>query len=164
MQLSTRTKLSTAAVLAAGAMIAAQQLNSRATAKETQAESTANADGEQKMPMKCPMMTALKGLEFHADNPALLVSSAGQMKLTDGQLSRLQKLIEDSRAAAREVLTDDQRQQLDEAPEGPMSIMQLSMHRMKHHQTDGTDGQMCPMCREMMMKMKNKQVDSSGAE
>lgn len=105
------------------------------------------------MKMECPMMAGLKGIDLFADSPAVLQADAKNLKLTEQQLEQLSEIEQSARQRARELLTDEQRQQLEESPDAPLSLMELGMRRMKHMQ-DGDKGQMCPMCMKMM-RMKH---------
>jgi hypothetical protein len=60
-----------------------------------------------------------------------------------------------ARRRARRVLNDEQREQLKEAPKGPLSMMQLSRSGMK--KGGPGKGMMCPMCMKMMQKMRQKE-------
>lgn len=110
--------------------------------------------------MQCPMMSGLKGIDLFVDSPAVLQAEAKDLKLTEQQLERLKEIEQSARRQARQLLTEEQRKQLLDRPEGPLSLMELSMSRMKEkrHMPDGEkSGQMCPMCMKMMQMMKMKQ-------
>lgn len=98
----------------------------------------------------CPMMAGLKGVELHADSPALLTARADELNLTDEQARELRQIAERAREQAREVLNEEQREELAEAPEGPLSPMQIARMRIKARTGDQEQGQMCPMCLRMM--------------
>lgn len=100
--------------------------------------------------MMCPMMAGLRGVELHADSPALLAARADELNLTDEQKQQLRDIAKRAREQAREVLDAEQKQQLAEAPEGPLSPMQIARMRMKSGTGDQEKGQMCPMCMRMM--------------
>ena len=110
--------------------------------------------GKAQMAMNCPMMAALKGIELHSDNPALLLARADELELTEEQQRQLHQLVETNRRQAQELLNEQQREQLQDAPEGPLTPMQIAMMRMKGKAAGQTaqEGQMCPMCMKMMQQ------------
>lgn len=103
----------------------------------------------QPMQMQCPMMAGLKGINLFADSPAVLLAKAEELKLTDEQLEGLEQIQMSARQQARELLTRRQQEHLKDGPEGPLSLMQLSMQGMKG---GNKSEQMCPMCMKMMRK------------
>lgn len=104
-----------------------------------------------KMGMMCPMMACMKGVNFHADSPALLLGRQDALKLSDEQVEKLKEIAESARREARQVLTADQREQLAEAPTGALSMMEVCQLRMKEMKgEDQQSGAMCPMCTKMM--------------
>ena len=101
--------------------------------------------------MMCPMMGAMKGISLHADSPALLLGRQDALKLSDEQVKKLKEIAESARRDARQVLTEDQREQLAEAPKGPLSMMEVCQLRMQEMKgKDQESGAMCPMCMKMM--------------
>lgn len=106
--------------------------------------------------MMCPMMARLKGVELYADGPALLMARADELDLNEDQARKLRQIVEQGREEARKILTDEQRKQLAEAPEGPLSPMQIARMRMRDQKGDQERGQMCPMCMQMMRERMQK--------
>lgn len=120
------------------------------------------AQPEQGQMMQCPMMSAIKSLELQADSPAVLLAMADKLELTQEQKQRLKNLVADTRAQARKILTDNQQQQLAEAPEGSLSMMQLAM--LVRDGRKAEQGQMCPMCMKMMRERMQAKEAQGGAE
>lgn len=129
-------------------------------------EARKNAEKREKQPagkkgermMMCPMMESLDGLALHADSPALLLARAEELKLTKDQRQRLEQAVESARRQARQVLTAEQRKELEDAPEGPLTMMDLCMLRMKEMKGKPKGKEMmCPMC-ERMMKMREQKA------
>ncbi|WP_164104484.1 hypothetical protein [Candidatus Laterigemmans baculatus] len=119
-----------------------------------------NQPQKEKMMMQCPMMDALKSLQLPADAPPVLLAQDEQLQLTADQKERLREIAETARQQAREVLDEDQREQLEKAPSGPLSPMQLAHTLMKGQmgkRGDGQGKQMCPMCKKMMDQMQGHQ-------
>jgi hypothetical protein len=100
--------------------------------------------------MQCPMMTNLGGLKMFADSPALLVFQADELGLTEEQKKQLEDIEKSAREKGRNVLTPEQQEKLKAAPEGPLSMMDLCMLRMKKMTQQEKGGPMCPMCMRMM--------------
>jgi hypothetical protein len=105
--------------------------------------------------MQCPMMAGLHDLHLYADSPSVLLLKGAKLKLTEKQKAQLEKIDAAARRRARRVLNDEQREQLKEAPKGPLSMMQLSRAGMKKGMAG--KGMMCPMCMKMMQKMREKE-------
>lgn len=130
---------------------------------EPKQEAREESSGKKGKPtMQCPMMAGLKGFDLFADSPEVLRSRAEALRLSGEQIEQLKEIEESARLKAREVLTREQRGQWTKAPEGRVSIMELSQMRAIKMQKNG-DGTMCPMCMRMMQKMK-QQRDQSGKE
>lgn len=108
--------------------------------------------------MQCPMMAGMKGMKFFADSPAVLLSRAEELGLTDKQKKRLERIQEKARRKAHEVLTAEQQKTLKDAPKGRLSMMDLAMTRMKTMMAGKKPhGMMCPTCMKMMMqKMQSR--------
>lgn len=135
-------------------LTAAVALRSGAGAQTPTKEAASERGQPDETMMQCPMMAGLKGIDLFGDSPVVLKAKAKDLKLTEQQLDRLKEIEQSARQQARELLTDEQRQQLEPSPDRPLSLMELSMSRMKHMQDGGKPSQMCPMCMKKMMKMK----------
>ena len=112
---------------------------------------------ESDMDMMCPMMAGMKGVDLYGDSPALLLARAKALKLNEKQISQLKEIAESSRKKAREVLTAEQQKEIDKAPKGPLSIMQVTKLRMKEMMADKKMQHMCPMCMKMMQQKREKE-------
>lgn len=138
------------ALLAARAQFA---LNAREPSPKT--------DQTAKPKMQCPMMAGMKGMKVFADGPAVLLSRAGELRLTNKQKQQLADIREKARQRARNVLTAEQQKMLKGTPRGPLSMMDLAMMRMKTMKKP--HGMMCPMCMKMMkMKLMKEKKTRSG--
>ena len=98
-------------------------------------------------------------------DPAAMLAMQEELELTDQQVQELQSLVERTRQSAADVLTDEQRQQVEAMPQGPQTMMQMHrqmMERMGEHGMMGGRGGMmmgqqekaamgCPMMRMMNM-------------
>ena len=115
--------------------------------------------------MQCPMIAGLKGVELFADSPPVLLAQAEKLELTDDQVQQLERIEESTRQQVRRLLSEEQRQQLQEAPKDRLSMMELCMLRMQDMPAaqDGQAGPMCPMCKQMMDKMKRGRRGATGA-
>lgn len=102
-----------------------------------------------KMEMMCPMMAGLKGVDLYADSPTLLAARAEELGLSEEQKKQLEKIATSARQNARDLLTAEQRDALEELPEGPLSMMQISKMRMKK-MAESDSKMMCPMCMKKM--------------
>ena len=100
--------------------------------------------------MQCPMMSAMKNLKLHADNPVVLLAMKEQLDLSEEQAKQLDALVSDVRERAKEILSDQQQQQIAQAPQGPLSMMQVMMLLRQQPGDQREQGQMCPMCIKMM--------------
>jgi hypothetical protein len=100
--------------------------------------------------MRCPMMRGLRGVELHADTPAVLRARSRELDLEEEQVEKLKEIEETARQQAREALTPEQREKLEDDPEGPLSMMQLSRLRMRAMVREREPEGMCPMCLRMM--------------
>ena len=126
-----------------------------------------NQPQKEKMMMQCPMMDALKSLQLPADAPPVLLAQGEQLQLTAEQKERLQAIAETARQQAREVLNEEQREQLAKAPSGALSPMQLARTLMKGKMGQSGDGQgkpMCPMCKKMMEQKQGHQGHSRSGD
>lgn len=113
------------------------------------------AAGKQGQMMMCPMMAGLGDVKLFAESPAVLRARAEELNLTAEQKKRLEAIERAARKQAREVLTAEQREELADAPERPLSVMELSRMGMKKR--DGKEaGMMCPMCARMMRMHKDE--------
>ena len=118
----------------------------------------AGATGEQqgKMMMQCPMMEALKSVQLHSDSPVVLLGQSKSLNLNAQQQEQLEEIAAAARQRARDVLTQNQREKLEAAPEGPLSPMQLAKLQKKGEAGE-SKGEMCPMCMKMMReRMQSK--------
>lgn len=164
---------SSSVILLTVASLAGAVLRAGAGAQEQDAPNARNQRqdrGQQERPqaegqMQCPMMAGLKGVELFADSPAVLLAQAKELKLTEQQVQQLERLEESTRTQVRKLLTEEQRQQLEDAPKDRLSMMELCMHRMQNMPSgqDGQAGPMCPMCKQMMDKMKRGRRGAGGA-
>lgn len=136
---------------AAVGLIATAALGYRAVAQNAE-----EAGPQDQRMMQCPMMEAFKSVQLHADSPAVLLGQGESLELTAQQNEQLQKIAAAARQQARAVLSDAQRQQLEEAPTGPLSPMELAKLQTKNDAGEGKAG-MCPMCMKMMQRMKERQ-------
>lgn len=127
-----------------------------------QPQGSDQAQSKQGQMMDCPMMSGMKNLKLHADSPAVLLAMEEQLELTQEQRQRLEDLAGDVGTQARKILTAEQQQQLAKAPEGPLSMMQVMMHLRKGQGAD--QGQMCPMCMQMMRERMQKMQEAKPAE
>lgn len=107
--------------------------------------------------MMCPMMAGLKNIEVFADGPELLLARQDELKLTEEQQRKLQDIQEQARRQAQDVLTDQQRQELQDTPDKRISLMQWNMMQMREMKKDQNKN-MCPMCMEMMRKRMRGQT------
>lgn len=115
--------------------------------------------------MQCPMMACMKGMEMYADSPAVLLSQAEELELSDEQKEQLEEIEQSARQQARAVLTAEQQEQVSESPKGLLSMKDLCMMRMKN--MTGRGGQkhmMCPMCMKMMKKKASSGQDEQNKE
>jgi hypothetical protein len=122
-----------------------------------------NADksAKPKMQCQCPMMASMKGMQTFADSPGVLLSQAKDLGLTDKQKKRIEEILQSARKQARAVLTADQQAKLKDSPQGPLSMMDLCMMRMKKMMGQKKQqGMMCPCC----LKMMQKKLQSKGKE
>ena len=108
------------------------------------------------MMMNCPMMAGLKGINLFADSPTFLLAQAKDLKLSEQQVEQLEQIQQTARRQARELLTDQQREQLP-ATAKPLSMMEICMTRMP--KTGQPPEQMCPMCMKMMQAKKAQRPD-----
>ena len=155
-----RTRLRGTFLLLGLATIAAFTLPMGAQEKLSEQKAKKTADSSQgQMAMNCPMMAGLQGVELHSDSPVLLLAQADELQLSEEQQRQLRQLVETNRRQAQAILNAQQREQLADAPEGPLTPMQIAMMRMKGNaagQTEQQEGQMCPMCMKMM-RQKHQQ-------
>ncbi|WP_164104505.1 hypothetical protein [Candidatus Laterigemmans baculatus] len=140
--------------VAVASVIASAAFGFQAVAQNAE-EGGASAEQQGKM-MMCPMMEAIKPVHLYADTPAVLLAQEDSLALTEQQQEKLEEITAEARERAREILTEKQRQQLEEAPSGPLSAMQLTKLQRKEG-TGNAKGAMCPMCMKMMQKMKERQ-------
>lgn len=148
------TKSKSFAAFAAIGLIATAAFGYRAVAHSAE-QGNAKTDQQGEMMMQCPMMAALKSVQLHADSPAVLLGQSESMELSSQQQEQLEEIAAAARQQARDILTDAQRQQLDEVPAGPLSPMQLAKLQSDGEAGEGK-GEMCPMCMKMMQRMKQQ--------
>ena len=117
-------------VLFSGSLVGGYGLQSFAQAQNADQVEAEQGEPKAKMDMMCPMMAGLKGVELYPDSPALLKARAEELGLEQEQKRRLEEIAESARQQARDVLNAEQRQQLQQAPEGPLSMMQVAKMRM----------------------------------
>ena len=112
--------------------------------------------------MKCPMMAGLAGLSMAADSPVALLARVGELGLDIKQKRQLEEIEASARQQARKILTDEQWEQVKQAPEGSLSITELARMGLKGKNTDG----FCPMCMKMMQAKegKAKEVKDDGCK
>ncbi|MBW3600418.1 MAG: hypothetical protein KY475_24535 [Planctomycetes bacterium] len=84
------------------------------------------------------------------------------LELTEQQRTQLEKILETARNKTREMLTDQQREQLEQAPEGPLSMMQIAMLLKKDQANEEESGPMCPMCMKMMKENTRRRQQKPG--
>ena len=112
------------------------------------------------MMMQCPMMAGLEGIDLFADSPAVLQAQKDDLKLTEQPIEQLQQIEQTARRQARELLTEQQQEKLQNSPKAPLSMMELCMMRMP--KTGKQPEQMCPMCMRMM-RMRDQQQNGKDA-
>lgn len=100
--------------------------------------------------------------EEHADSPELVLARDKDLELTEQQRTQLEKILETARNKTREMLTDQQREQLEQAPEGPLSMMQIAMLLKKDQANEEESGPMCPMCMKMMKENTRRRQQKPG--
>ncbi len=94
------------------------------------------------MMMRCPMMM---GAALLPTDPAAILALRSELGLTQEQVGKLQGIVEQARAEAWTMLTEEQKRKLAETPAGPTSMMQMCQQMMKQ-MSGGTGGpMMCPM-------------------
>lgn len=120
-------------------------------------------EGESKMGMTCPMMAGMKDLKLHADSPPLLAARTDALNLTKEQLQTLDAIGQEARSQAREVLTEQQREQLGDASKA-LSMMEIAKMRMKDKPSGDSSNNMCPMCTKMMKQKMQDKSESSDSE
>lgn len=105
------------------------------------------------MKTKCQMMMQA---QLTPGDPAALVASKDQLKLTEDQVKKLQAIQEQARKNAAAVLNDEQKQQVANVPAKPdtcMGMHQHMMQMMKDMHGGQSGGQMpkmnCPMMNMM---------------
>jgi hypothetical protein len=148
----------------AGIIVVAAAGLAQAQDKEKPAQK-ADESAKPKMQSQCPMMASMKGMKTFADSPAVLLSQAEELGLSEGQKKRLQEIQEQARQDARDVLTIKQQETLKESPKGPLSMMDLGMMRMKKMMRQKEQkGMMCPMCMKMMQKKAQSEEKEVGEE
>lgn len=129
---------------------------------DVRAQEDDQPDANRESKMQCPMMTGLKDIQLFADGPAVLLSKAGELNLSEDQKQRLQEIQESARDQAREVLNGQQREKLQNVPEERLSLMQISMRHMKERMQDQQqEGRMCPMCMRMMRERMQEETDET---
>ena len=113
------------------------------------------------MKMRCRMMM---NMEVTSHDPAALLALKDQLKLTEKQTNRLQAIVAQARQQAGQVLTDQQKTQLQPLEKLPKTMMEM------HHQMMEKMGQAkvgmkmqmtCPMM-EMMEHMDHAQPAAKG--
>ena len=117
-------------------------------------------DTAERSMMQCPMMEGLKGVSLFADSPAVLAAQAKKLDLTEEQVQKLRQIEQSTREQARQILNEEQREQLADEPKDRLSMMELCMLRMKGmdmNKTEQQPGGMCPMCAKMMRQMRERQ-------
>ena len=98
-------------------------------------------------------------MKMFGDSPAVLLSQADELGLSDEQKKQLQEIEQSASQKARKVLTVDQQGKLKGLPDGPLSMMDLCSMRMKKMMGQKQKkGMMCPMC----MKMMQERMHSKG--
>lgn len=94
------------------------------------------------MMMRCRMMMGAAPL---STDPAAILALRSELGLTQEQVGKLQGIVEQARAEAWTMLTEEQKRKLAETPAGPTSMMQMCQQMMKQ-MSGGTGGpMMCPM-------------------
>ena len=132
---------------------------SQAQVPQQAGEKPPKSDETAKPMMQCPMMAGMQGLKMYADSPAVLLWEADDLKLTDKQKKRLRKIADSARQKALKLMTPEQQAKLKKLPNEPMSIMDLSMARMKDKMDHNMPhAMMCPMCMQMMQKMQKMKM------
>ena len=92
--------------------------------------------------MSGPMMM---GAALLPTDPAAILALRSELGLTQEQVGKLQGIVEQARAEAWTMLTEEQKRKLAETPAGPTSMMQMCQQMMKQ-MSAGTGGpMMCPM-------------------
>lgn len=105
------------------------------------------------MKLKCQMMMKM---EVKATDPAALVAVQDQLGLTDEQTAAIKDLQAKTREATNAILTDEQRQKLQELGELPathMAMHQMMMQKMKGKMQAKKGGMMGMQGKEMMCPM-----------
>jgi len=96
------------------------------------------------------------GAELSSGDPAVLLGMKEELQLSDEQVDQLQTLAQETRQAATAILTDAQRQEVEELPDQPQSMMQMHQQMMEcmdggMEQMQGMGGMdMCAMMMRMM--------------
>lgn len=91
------------------------------------------------MCMKMNMQT-----ELAPEDPSALLALREDLSLTEEQAQQLEDLVEQTRQAAADILTDGQREQLEALPDQPRTMME--MHRQMMQSMKEQSGPNCAMC------------------
>lgn len=155
-----RMRLGLGATLLALAIFIAHAIQSHTLAQEDraayQAEGQSKAAEKEEAGMSCPMMAAMKGIKLRPHSPQLLIAKADELNLTDAQQRELSEIAKSASDRARDVLTAEQREELGQPAEQPMSVMEIAKTRMKDKMIGEGRQQMCPMCMKMMQKTMSR--------
>ena len=120
------------------------------------------------MMTRCPMMA---DAQLSPTSPEGVLALGPELNLSDEQAARLEQIAQQVQQQAEQVLTDQQRQQLQDLAEQSASMWQVHQEMMRRWQQrmDGTRGQdgaampiMCPWDAMMHQQMANK-PDANGA-
>ena len=109
--------------------------------------------------MHCPLMEAMQSLKLPADAPPVLLAQQEELELTAEQQQQLKEIARQAIQQSRDVLTDEQREKLADAPSGPLSPMELAkvLAKGKGRQQQAGQGKMCPMSQQMMQQRQGGQ-------
>lgn len=107
---------------------------------------------------KADTMTGPADLRIGLDSPAVILARAKELGLEDKQRKELEKLDRSARDQARAVLTEKQRQQLNEIPPEWLALMQMGQTTTDR----GGQGGESDMMRQMMQMMMLRQMMGQG--
>ncbi|MBX9584620.1 MAG: hypothetical protein K2X87_30325, partial [Gemmataceae bacterium] len=111
---------------------------------------------------KADTMTGPADLRIGLDSPAAVLARAKELGLEDKQRKELEKLDQSAREQARAVLTEKQRQQLNEIPPEWLALMQMGQTPADRGGQGGMGPDMMRQMMQMMMMRQMMQMMDSG--
>lgn len=112
------------------------------------------------MKLRCRMMMSM---EVIPHDPAALLALKDHLKLTDEQTSRLQAIVAQSRQQAEQVLTAEQKAQLQPLEKLPKTMTEMH-HQMMEKMGQAKGGMKMQMMCPMMEMMEHMEHEKPGAQ